>query len=129
MLECGIDEAGRGPIIGPLAIAGVLIDDADLPKLAKAGIKDSKLISNHHMQKFAEKVIKIVKDYKIIIIPPEEIDAALKHPTLNLNWLEANKAAEIIDSLKPERAIIDSPSPNLKAFQQYLEKKRLNVCH
>ncbi|MBS3127722.1 ribonuclease HII [Candidatus Woesearchaeota archaeon] len=123
MLECGIDEAGRGPIIGPMVIAGVLIDDADLPELEKIGVKDSKLIFNHHMKKYADKIITVVKKYKIIIVPPEEIDAALRHPSLNLNWLEALKAVEIIDALKPERAIIDSPSPNIPAFQNYLEKK------
>jgi len=121
MKECGIDEAGRGPVIGPLCIAGVLIDEKDLPKLKAINVKDSKLIQNHHMERYAKKILDIIEDHKIIVIQPQEIDAALNNPNLNLNWLEAIKAAEIINTLKADRVIVDSPSNNLSAFQAYLE--------
>lgn len=41
---------------------------------------------------------------------------------MNLNWLEARKAAEIINYLKPEKVIIDCPSPNISAYTNYLKK-------
>ena len=40
----GVDEAGRGPVIGSLFIAGVLVDEKDLNKLKNLGVKDSKLL-------------------------------------------------------------------------------------
>ncbi|GAF94589.1 unnamed protein product, partial [marine sediment metagenome] len=50
-----------------------------------------------------------------------EIDRAVKgNGGLNLNWLEARKTAELINELKPDKAIIDSPSPNLKAYASYV---------
>ena len=45
MLIAGVDEAGRGPVIGPLVIAGVMLEEADLPKLVELGVKDSKLLT------------------------------------------------------------------------------------
>ena len=117
VLECGIDEAGRGPVIGPLVIAGVVIDERKLPQLKEMGVADSKLVSPVKREALYQKIIDICKGHFIIVVEPSEID---KHP--NLNWLEAEKQAEIINVLKPERAIIDCPSTNTRAFKDYLKK-------
>ncbi len=116
----GIDEAGRGPVLGPLVMAGALAKDEK--ELQELGVKDSKLILPHKREELYKKIIKILKNYKIIIIPPEQIDAALKSSHLNLNWLEANTSAEIINELKPKKAIIDCPSNNVETYHNYLKK-------
>ncbi|MBA3064300.1 ribonuclease HII, partial [Candidatus Woesearchaeota archaeon] len=103
-LILGIDEAGRGPVIGPLVIAGVSIDEKGIDKIKKLGVKDSKLLSPKQREELFDKIINTVKEYKAIIIQPEEIDSALRSESLNLNWLEAIKSAEIINFLKPEKA-------------------------
>ena len=41
----GIDEAGRGPVIGPMVIAGLLISENKLDRLAGLGVQDSKTLS------------------------------------------------------------------------------------
>ena len=94
-----------GPVIGPMVMAGVLIEEKDLPKLKSLGVKDSKLLTKEKREELFKKIIKTVKKYKIIIIPPKEIDNALESDHLNLNWLEAHKSAEIINRLKPNKAI------------------------
>ncbi|MBU0629285.1 MAG: ribonuclease HII [Nanoarchaeota archaeon] len=119
-LVCGIDEAGRGPVIGPMVMAGVLVDDKDIPKLKSLGVKDSKLLTPKQREDLFPKIIKLVKSYKIIIIPPKEIDDVLESEDLNLNWLEAIKSAEIINSLKPNKSIVDCPSSNIQAYKSYL---------
>ena len=124
VLICGIDDAGRGPVIGPLVMAGVSINQDDEDKLIKIKVKDSKLLTPKQRSFLYGKIIKIVKAYKIVIIPPEEVDQAVqKDDGLNLNWLEANKSIDIIHELKPDIAILDSPSNNLKSYRQYIEKK------
>lgn len=122
VLILGIDEAGRGPVIGPMVIAGVSIDEKDLDKLKELDVKDSKLLSPKQREDMFDKIINTAKKHKAIIIQPEEIDSALKSKSLNLNWLEAIKSAEIIDFLKPEKAIIDCPSNNIINYKNFLKK-------
>ena len=45
MKVCGIDEAGRGCVIGPLVICGAMIDEKKEASLKDLGVKDSKLLS------------------------------------------------------------------------------------
>ncbi|MBI4144903.1 ribonuclease HII [Candidatus Woesearchaeota archaeon] len=121
---CGIDEAGRGPIIGSLHICGVVIEAGQEGALKALGVKDSKLLTPKKREQLYDQVKKLVKAHKVIRIPPDEIDDAVQSKDgLNLNWLEANKAVELIDALKPDSTILDCPSPNLKAYSQFIEKK------
>lgn len=124
-LIAGIDEARRGPVIGPLVIAGVMMDEKDLQKLDKLGVKDSKLLTPKQREALFQKIQQISK-YKIIIIEPKEIDEAVLSEELNLNWLEALKAIEIIKELKPNKTIIDCPSTNIAKYTEYI-KKRLGM--
>jgi len=59
-------------------------------------------------------------------ISPKEIDEAVESEETNLNWLEADHSAALINELKPDKAILDCPSPNIKAYAAYI-KKRLKV--
>src|SRR3989344_272431 len=120
---CGIDDAGRGPVIGPMVIAGIVIDEKDLPKLKELGVKDSKSLTPKQREQIYTKLIKEVKRYKIIKIPPEEVDKYVFSETTNLNWLEADKMAEVINTLRPDQVIVDCPSNNKKAFADYMENK------
>jgi ribonuclease HII len=119
-LLCGIDEAGRGPVIGPLVICGVLIDEKDEISLKDINVKDSKLLIPHQREEIYE-ILKNKVKYKLLIINPKEIDSALQSQEINLNWLEAIKSAEIINFLKPAKAILDCPSTNINAYTKYLK--------
>jgi len=113
----GIDEAGRGPVIGSLVVAGVMIEEGNEKDIE--GVKDSKLLT-HKVRLELDKQIREKTKFLVLEIPPSEIDEALLSENSNLNWLEAQKQAEIINQLKPDKAIIDCPSPNCKAFETYL---------
>jgi ribonuclease HII len=114
----GIDEAGRGPVIGVLVIAGVMIENGKESQLGD--VKDSKLISQKN-RLILDRHLKKITKHEILVVEPEIIDAAVLSGELNLNWLEAHKQAEIINKLKPDKVIIDCPSINCKKYSEYLK--------
>ncbi|MBI2671617.1 helix-turn-helix domain-containing protein [Candidatus Woesearchaeota archaeon] len=111
----------KGPVIGPLVMCGVLVDEKDEPKLRKLGVKDSKLLTPKQREFLYPKILKIILGYKIIKLSPEEIDKAVESEETNLNWLEAEKTAEIINELKPDKAFVDCPSTNIPAYTNYIK--------
>src|SRR3989338_9486207 len=111
----GIDEAGRGCIIGPLVMAGVLATEEQIEDLKKLGVTDSKVLADIQRRTLYNSVIKLTTKHLIVEIPPREIDDAIRGTNgLNLNWLESQKTAIIINTLKPDKAIIDCPSTNIE---------------
>jgi ribonuclease HII len=124
MFICGIDEAGRGPVIGPLVIVGVLANEEQEKQLMDLGVKDSKLLTPIQRERMFDKIKQIVEKYEIVVVEPQEIDDAVNgKDNLNLNWLEAVKSADIINVLKPNKAILDCPSTNIGAYTEYVKKK------
>jgi ribonuclease HII len=119
----GIDEAGRGPVIGPLIVAGVMIEEGTEDKID--GVKDSKLLPHKRRVALSRK-IKENSEFLVLEVSPKEIDDTLESDSLNLNWLEAQKQADIINELKPDVAIIDCPSPNCPAYEKYLRNLLFN---
>src|SRR3989338_2611050 len=116
----GIDEAGRGPIIGPLVMCGVLIDKSHQRSLKKMGVKDSKLLNRIKREELYPQIIASCLTHFTIIVPPSEIDNAVDGNVINLNWLEAEKTAEIINVLEPLEVYVDCPSRNTKAYSERL---------
>ncbi|MFX0090717.1 MAG: ribonuclease HII [Candidatus Hodarchaeota archaeon] len=109
-LIAGIDEAGRGPVFGPLVIAGVSFNKKSLRVLSEEGIKDSKQISAKKRIKLARIIIDEAEGHQILRIPPREIDAALKNQEDNLNKLEIRKIFTIIQNLKADIYFVDAVS-------------------
>lgn len=116
MYLAGVDDAGRGPIIGPMVMAGVKILEEDHDKLKDMGCKDSKLLTKEKREELFTKIQELANKTTISIIHPEEIDAALNDPKNNLNSLEAQHFSDIINQLNPTKVIIDCPSPNIQAY-------------
>ncbi len=120
-LIAGIDEAGRGAVLGPMVIAGISMSPRDENKLRKLGVKDSKLLSPKRRERLAEAIEKVAKDIIVIKIGPCKIDNYRK-TGVNLNQIEAMKMADIVNYLKPGRVYIDSPDTNIKKFQRFLKR-------
>ena len=123
MLICGIEEAGRGPVIGPLIMVGLAIEEKDLVKLKELGVKDSKQLTIKQICILKEKILKIPNKHILLKIKPKEIDDAVDgNNSLNLNWLEATKTAELLNQLNPDKTFIDCPSPNIQKYKNYLKR-------
>ena len=114
MKICGVDDAGRGSMIGPMVIAGISIEKKNIPKLRKLGVRDSKKLSPKKRELLYKEIIKLVDDYHVIRIPPKTIDKyVFEH---NLNHLEAKKMAAVITYLKSEISYVDSCDVNATRF-------------
>ncbi len=108
-------------------MCGFQIEEKQEVQLRRIKVKDSKLLTREEREDLYPKILKISDKYKIIITNPQEIDRAVKgHDGLNLNWLEADKSAEIIDDLNPNKAIIDAPGNNIEKYRAYLLNKLKN---
>jgi ribonuclease HII len=122
MLIAGVDDAGRGAVIGPLVIAGVVLEADDLPKLKEIGAKDSKLLSPHRREILSVEIRKIVKKYAVLKLQPDEIDAVVRsgRKLHKLNWLEAYTMARVIDTLKPDKVYVDASDVLEERFKQHI---------
>ncbi len=122
MLIAGVDDAGRGAVIGPLVIAGVVLEDKDLPKLKEIGAKDSKLLSPHRREVLSEQIRKIVKKYAVLKLQPDEIDVVVQsgRKLHKLNWLEAHTMARVIEELRPDKVYVDASDVLEERFKQHI---------
>ena len=100
-------------------MCGVVIEEEDFSRLEAIGVKDSKKLTPKKREEIYKSLKGSVK-HKLIVVEPEEIDRALNSPDINLNWLEAIHTAVILNELKPDKAIVDSPSNNKEAYKSYL---------
>ncbi len=81
-LVLGIDEAGRGPIVGPMVAAGVVADKESLEELRHVGVRDSKLLEPGQRRRLLEEILGKACYVVIVVHPPAVIDS------VNLNRLE-----------------------------------------
>jgi ribonuclease HII len=116
MKIAGIDENGRGSLIGPLVITCFIIEESEVEKLKEIGVKDSKKLSKEKREEIFEKLKNYEFYYELIL--PIEIDIFLKNG--NLNELEAIYMAKLINRTDAEKYFIDSPS-NSKKFQDKIK--------
>jgi ribonuclease HII len=121
MIVCGVDDAGRGCMLGPLVIAGVSIKRSNLRKLSSIGVKDSKQLCPKKRELLYKQIIKFAEGYHIARIYPRTIDNSVsKH---NLNNLEAKYMAKVIAKLKPNISYVDSCDVNPKRFTRVILDK------
>ena len=122
----GIDEAGRGSVLGPLVIAGVLIPEKMEKVLERMGVKDSKKLAPHRRTILSRKLKKMF-DYEIVVISAREIDE-MRADGINLNEIEKNAMESILLKIKPEKAIVDAVDVKAERFQNNLcDDTGLNV--
>jgi ribonuclease HII len=119
-LILGIDEAGRGPVLGPMVVAGVVIDEKEEAMLKKIGVKDSKMLSPKQREKLAVEIKKAAKSIETVIISAKQIDELMQ--IMSLNDVELNAMVKIINKLNSDSVILDLPS-NGPGFMMGLRAK------
>ncbi len=125
VLIAGIDEAGRGCVIGPLVVAGVLVKEENLLAFKEMGVKDSKLLSSKKRERLAPEIEKMAEKHVIVMISPKEIDHAVSsgRKLHKLNRLEADTMAQIIDALKPDEVFVDAADVLEERFKHHIQER------
>jgi len=128
----GIDDAGRGPVIGPMVLAGCLVTSETQKELKRLGVKDSKELTQKRREMLAEKVKEIAETFEVVMATPDEIDCNFNDGS-NLNKLEAQKMAEIINKINKGygriKVIIDCPSTGILKWTDYLKTHIENLSN
>lgn len=97
---CGIDEAGRGPLAGPVVVAGVIMPQDSMIE----GVNDSKKVSEKKREMLYDKIIEECISYSVAIIDHNVID--------KINILNATKqgVTEVVEGLKvkPDLILVDA---------------------
>jgi len=121
MFLAGVDEAGRGPVLGPLVLAGVVMEKDAIEVLVEKGLTDSKLLKREFREELYQDILEEVLDYKIVKITAQEIDNQRMN-AINLNKIELNSIVDILNSLKQwEKAFVDACDTNAERFELTLQ--------
>jgi len=117
-LVAGVDDAGRGPVIGPLVVAGVIFEESDIPKLRPMGVKDSKLLTPRRRESLEPEILNAAVGCKVLYLSPSEVDDYVLNgrKLRKLNWLEAKAMAKIVEALHADIAYLDASDVDAARF-------------
>ncbi|MGQ9513619.1 MAG: ribonuclease HII [Thermoproteota archaeon] len=117
-LLCGIDDAGRGPVIGPMVLAGVAFYQDRLDLLEELGVRDSKILTPGKRLRLRNRICEMADRVEVEVVQPSEIDEYVqrRRKLFRLNRLEAEKVALIICKIDPSLAYVDAPDIDAERF-------------
>ena len=118
---CGVDEAGKGPVMGPMVVAAVAVKNAKL--IENIGFKDSKLLTPQKRKELFD-LIKQNYRYAVEIIGPEKIDEYRRKNQLNL--LNRKAFEKVIIKLNPNIAYVDAADVNEQRFGREIKANLTN---
>ena len=116
----GVDEAGRGPVIGPLVIAAVVVDEARLEALIEWGVRDSKQLTPLQRSSLESKIRRVSLQTEILEIDALEIDTQ-RRAKRSLNELEAQWMAQILQHLQWDIAYVDASDVNAERYGRVIQ--------
>jgi len=120
----GVDEAGRGPVIGPLVVAAIAVPlDGGEDRLREMGVRDSKKLAPARRDQLA-RVLEGDYPHRVIAVPASDIDAL--RSTASLNLIEARIFASIVLALVADlgegavvTAYLDAADTSETTFERY----------
>jgi ribonuclease H, mammalian HI/archaeal HII subfamily len=113
----GIDEAGRGPVIGSMFIGGFLVEESELGRLEELGLKDSKKLSDQARDRLRTEV----DAYGETLL--REVEAPVlddKMEEVTINDVELEEFAALISRAQPEKVVIDLPEHDADVYEEKL---------
>jgi ribonuclease HII len=114
----GVDEAGRGSIIGPLVVAGISFKKANISGLRKIGVKDSKALTPKCRASLFAQLKEMANSICIYKIDCNIVDDNVC--SKRLNKLEAQTMAHVINNLHADKVYVDSCDVNPNRYEDYI---------
>ncbi|MEI8330686.1 MAG: ribonuclease HII [Methanomicrobiales archaeon] len=113
---CGVDEAGKGSVLGPMVVAAVGISSEDV--LKDLGVKDSKMLSAKERERLYT-IIKKICRIAIVKLDAQDIDSVRQDMTLNavVAWAHA----QVITKLSPSCAYVDACDVNTFRYAEMVK--------
>ncbi len=115
----GVDEAGRGPVIGPLVICIAFCRREDEKRLRKFASKDSKQLSASQREEAYAKLSEFC-NFRWIEISATDLNRLM--PDMSLNDIEAKYMANLINKIEDGDVMIDMPDRYAWTFRKRMEK-------
>jgi ribonuclease HII len=103
----GIDEAGRGPMVGPMVICGALFMPDALSKLRALGVRDSKTLTQKSREKLVAPIRELARKHTVRIVDALEIDQ-LRDRRITLNEIEMRSFVSVAKELRPAELYLDA---------------------
>lgn len=114
----GVDEAGRGSIIGPLVVAGVGIRESKVAQLYEMGVKDSKALTPKARARLFGEIMKVADSVCVRKVDPAEVDGSVS--LRGLNRLEAKVMASVINKIGADEVYVDCCDINPERYRDYI---------
>jgi len=126
----GLDEAGKGCLLGPLVVAGVSVTSAGVRKFREMGVRDSKLLSPSRREALYPEILRVAQRVHWIGISPDEIDYVVVNGKRlrKLNYLEAVYFAKVIDALGAPKVTVDAPDVIPQRFRDDIVANLAKQC-
>jgi ribonuclease HII len=118
MKIAGVDEAGKGPVIGPMVVCGVSTDNIE--EIDSLGLKDSKKLSPQRRKQLAD-VIRQICRVEIVKVEPETLDKLMENKTIN--EILTDCYSEIIIRLNADITYVDCPDVIPERLKSNLEER------
>ncbi len=121
LMISGVDEAGKGPVLGPMCVAGILLDGTKQDELLQIGVKDSKRLTPKKREALAREIIEIAEKYYILEVNPSQIDELRK--IMTMNEIMVASFTKVLEELRPDHAFVDAADVIANRFGENIRKK------
>ena len=117
----GVDEAGRGSVLGPMAVGAFTVDEARHAEVVATGVTDSKALSPRRREALVP-LLEALGEARVRLVPAEAIDRG------NLNEIELDVIADLVREARPDVVWIDAPC-HPRGIPAWIRRLRARLAH
>lgn len=121
LMISGIDEAGKGPVLGPMCVAGILLEETKINELKRIKVKDSKRLTAEKREVLDGEIKEIAEKYFILEVSASRIDELRKIMTMNEIMVVCYST--VLEELRPDHAFVDAADVIEDRFGENIRKK------